>query len=92
VTVEEAENLLQTEYKIFENVRTGTPHIACDDYSVPRSVREHADFITPTVHFDAMIREPRKGRDLEERSTRVRPKPGINAAPEVRPVPKSLTR
>jgi len=51
VTVEEAESLLRTQYHVYTNVQTGKDHLACDDYSVPVHIKEHIDFITPTVHF-----------------------------------------
>ncbi|MCJ1254406.1 hypothetical protein MMC24_002221 [Lignoscripta atroalba] len=57
-TVEEAENLLKTEYHVYEH-QTGQPHVACSEYHVPAHIRPHVDFITPTVHFDAKIAPPR---------------------------------
>jgi Pro-kumamolisin, activation domain len=51
VTVEEAESLLRTQYHVYTNVQTGKDHLACDDYSVPLHIKEHIDFITPTIHF-----------------------------------------
>jgi hypothetical protein len=33
---------------------------ACEEYSVPENIREHIDFITPTVHFDANLNKPVK--------------------------------
>ncbi len=66
VTVEEAESLLQTEYRVYENVETGKSHLACDDYSVPHHLIEHIDFITPTIQFDAIIKTRMKRRDLDD--------------------------
>lgn len=61
MTIEEAEALLHTEYKIYDHVDTGKSHVACEEYSVPLELRDHIDFITPTVQFDAIIKErPRK--------------------------------
>jgi tripeptidyl-peptidase-1 len=51
VTVEEAESLLKTQYHVYTNVQTGKDHLACDEYSVPIHIKEHIDFITPTIHF-----------------------------------------
>ncbi|KAI9838619.1 MAG: hypothetical protein M1819_004933 [Sarea resinae] len=65
-TVDEVERLLQTEYYLYQH-HTGHPHIACDSYSVPEHVREHVDFITPTVHFDAKVNIPKPGNDLSKR-------------------------
>ncbi|KAL9112021.1 MAG: hypothetical protein Q9227_003641 [Pyrenula ochraceoflavens] len=56
-TVEEAERLLKTEYHLYRH-HTGTPQIACDEYSVPDHIQPHIDFITPTVHFDAKVKSP----------------------------------
>ncbi|MCJ1227495.1 hypothetical protein MMC12_004151 [Toensbergia leucococca] len=56
-TVEEAENLLKTEYHVYRHA-DGKPHVACDGYHVPEHVSQHVDFITPTVHFDAKIAPP----------------------------------
>ncbi|KDQ54112.1 hypothetical protein JAAARDRAFT_60885 [Jaapia argillacea MUCL 33604] len=54
-TVEEAERLLKTEYHVFEH-GTGKEHVACDTYSLPEHVTKHVDLITPTVHFNAIIK------------------------------------
>ncbi|MCJ1386778.1 hypothetical protein MMC17_009905 [Xylographa soralifera] len=50
----EVESLLQTEYKFYVH-ETGQGHVACDEYSVPRKLRQHIDIIMPTVHFDTKI-------------------------------------
>ncbi len=55
-TVAEAENLLKTKYHVFEHTETGTLHVACDSYSLPGLIKEHVDFVTPSVHFDAKIK------------------------------------
>lgn len=65
-TVEEAETLLQTEYRIYENVETGKSHLACDDYSIPHHLIPHVDFITPTIQFDAIVKTRMKHRDVDE--------------------------
>jgi tripeptidyl-peptidase I len=65
-TVEEAETLLQTEYRIYENVETGKSHLACDDYSIPHHLIPHIDFITPTIQFDAIVKTRMKRRDVDE--------------------------
>ncbi len=71
VSVSTAERLLQTEY--FEYVHeSGKSHVACEEYSVPDYLRDHIDFITPTVHFDAKLDQRRK------RSTD--PKPAVQPA------------
>jgi tripeptidyl-peptidase-1 len=76
VSVSEAESLLKTEYYEFTHAQTGQRHVACQDYSLPEDIQEHVDFVTPTIHFDAKIVNPRKKRDLDERTT-PNPQPGI---------------
>lgn len=58
-SVEEAEDLFKTEYFLYEHEDSGTKHVACEEYSVPESIRPHIDFVTPTVHFDRQLK-PRK--------------------------------
>ena len=49
-TVEEAERLLYTKYDVFEHKMKGDLTVACDEYHLPKHVREHVDFITPGIH------------------------------------------
>jgi tripeptidyl-peptidase I len=56
VTVAEAEKMLKTQYYAYGHDQTGTPHVACDDYSLPETISRHIDIITPTVHFDRKIK------------------------------------
>ncbi|KAJ5112796.1 hypothetical protein N7532_000841 [Penicillium argentinense] len=46
---EELEKLLNTEYYVYSHSETGRPHVACREYHVPRSVRQHVDYITPGI-------------------------------------------
>ncbi|EIN12224.1 subtilisin-like protein [Punctularia strigosozonata HHB-11173 SS5] len=55
VTVAEAEDLLQTEYHVYTH-SSGLEQISCPSYSVPEQIREHVDLITPTVHFNHVMR------------------------------------
>jgi len=80
-TVEEAESLLRTKYDVYTNVETGKDHLACEDYSVPPSLRDHIDFITPTVHFDALVKPKKKVRNLESRKIRTKPFPIAKLGP-----------
>ena len=58
----EAESLLHTEYKFYEH-KSGQGHIACDQYSVPKHLKEHIDLIMPTIHFDVkIVADPAKRR------------------------------
>ncbi|KAH5360136.1 hypothetical protein HBI48_104470 [Parastagonospora nodorum] len=53
-TVGEVEELLQTEYHYYRHKDSGGFRIACDEYGLPRHVREHVDFIMPTIQLDGM--------------------------------------
>lgn len=64
VTTAEAEKLLSTKYYQYKHAVTGQSHVACDEYSLPKDLQEHVDFITPTVHFDAKVDKNKKRRDL----------------------------
>ncbi|KAK5130674.1 hypothetical protein LTR08_001835 [Meristemomyces frigidus] len=55
-TVDEAEELLKTKYHVYEH-ETGQPHVACEEYSLPSHLKEHIDLVSPTVHFDAKVRQ-----------------------------------
>ena len=57
VTVDEAENLLGTEYYVYEHSDHGREHVACHGaYHIPEHVSKHVDVITPTLHFDVKVR------------------------------------
>jgi len=62
VTVQEAENLLRTKYHVYEHEETGQPHVACEEYSIPASLKHHIDFVYPSVHFDAKVLPPKNQR------------------------------
>lgn len=66
VTVAEAESLLNTKYYAYTHSESEQTHVACEDYSVPESIREHIDFITPTIHFDAKVVGPKQKQGLNE--------------------------
>lgn len=51
VTVSEAEKLLKTKYQVFEHQKIGKRSLACNKYSVPVTVQDHIDFISPTTQF-----------------------------------------
>ncbi|EMD33177.1 hypothetical protein CERSUDRAFT_108358 [Gelatoporia subvermispora B] len=57
VTVTEAEDLLSTEYYIYQLNQGDEQHLACKEaYHVPQHVSKHVDIITPTLHFDKKIK------------------------------------
>ncbi|OSD00616.1 subtilisin-like protein [Trametes coccinea BRFM310] len=56
VTVAEAEELLGTEYYVYQHGQDGREHLACHQaYHVPEHVSKHVDVITPTLHFDTKV-------------------------------------
>jgi tripeptidyl-peptidase-1 len=65
-TVSEAEDLLNTQYFEYKHATTGQAHVACEEYSLPEDIKKHIDLITPTVHFDAKVESPKKGRKLNQ--------------------------
>ena len=53
-SVGEAERLFKSEYHFYKHM-SGTTHLACSEYGLPANIKEHVDFVTPTVHFDAKL-------------------------------------
>ncbi|CDO77010.1 hypothetical protein BN946_scf184298.g37 [Trametes cinnabarina] len=70
VTVAEAEELLGTEYYVYEHAETGHKQLGCGQtYHLPEHVSPHVELVTPTLHFDAKVRH-RRGGPLEKRSVK----------------------
>ncbi|TIA00780.1 subtilisin-like protein [Aureobasidium pullulans] len=65
-SVDQAESLLNTKYHIYEHGATGQPHIGCDEYSLPKHLKDHIDFVTPSLHFDTRVRERSDKLDKRE--------------------------
>lgn len=63
-TTTEAEELLFTEFHVYEHTQTGTQNIACDEYHVPSHIREHIDYITPGIRLRV---DPGKAKQLRRR-------------------------
>lgn len=57
----EVETLLKTKYYTYKHA-DGSGHIACEDYSIPTTLINHIDIITPTVHFDRHTGSTRQGK------------------------------
>lgn len=55
-SVDQAESLLNTKYHVYEH-STGAPHIGCDEYSIPKHLKDRIDFVTPSLHFDTRVRD-----------------------------------
>ncbi|KAI0477842.1 subtilisin-like protein [Xylariaceae sp. FL0804] len=53
-TVAEAERLFDTEYHVYRHASSGGFRVACDAYGLPARVREHVDFVMPTVQLDGL--------------------------------------
>lgn len=53
-TIAEAERLFDAQYYLFKNKENGDLRIACDEYGLPQHVREHVDFIMPTIQLDGL--------------------------------------
>ncbi|OTB14731.1 hypothetical protein K445DRAFT_62316 [Daldinia sp. EC12] len=47
--VSKVEDLLMADYHVWEHVDTGARNIACDEYHLPKGVKEHVDYITPGI-------------------------------------------
>lgn len=50
-TAEEAEKLLYTEFHEYEDSVTGGVIPACDEYHLPKHIRQHVDYITPGIRL-----------------------------------------
>ncbi|QLI69459.1 Tripeptidyl-peptidase sed1 [Metarhizium brunneum] len=48
-TVGQLEDILKTNYHLYENKKTRSEHLGADSYSLPSEVSQHVDFITPGV-------------------------------------------
>ena len=72
VTAQEAERLLRTEYFVHENQESGNLKVACEEYWIPQNIREHIDFITPTVHLDTITKKRRAKRQEAHPATEKR--------------------
>lgn len=59
-SVSELENLLSTSYYTYTRSASDAVHLGCEEYSVPRRLAKHINFITPTVHPE--VSDPKKVR------------------------------
>jgi tripeptidyl-peptidase-1 len=50
-TIGDAQTLLQTEYRLFEDSETGKVTARTLEYSLPASLHSHVDIIAPTIKF-----------------------------------------
>jgi tripeptidyl-peptidase I len=68
-SVAEAEDLLKTKYHRYTHA-SGSVQLACEEYHVPEHVKDHVDFITPTLHFDAKLSPPGETRTIQARDVK----------------------
>ncbi|KAJ4482472.1 peptidase S8/S53 domain-containing protein [Lentinula aciculospora] len=61
-TVEEADQLILADYHVYTH-ESGQEHIACEEYHLPEHIAPHVELVTPSVHFDAVIRPRPMTRD-----------------------------
>lgn len=61
LTIAEVENLLKTEYGVFEHKENGKRALAVEEYSVPAHIQRHIDYITPTLQATELTKN--KPRD-----------------------------
>lgn len=54
--------------QVYEHPNTKKPHVAYEEYSLPIEIKEHIDFITPTISFDAYLTNPEKSYPKAKRS------------------------
>ncbi|KAI3322798.1 subtilisin-like protein [Xylariaceae sp. AK1471] len=72
-TVAEAEKLLDTTYSVYRDDER-TSLVACEEYAVPASIRQHIDFVSPTIQFD-----PRMGTTVRRIAKREAMRPKVKA-------------
>lgn len=68
--------LVDAEYELYEHAEATRPHIACTKYSIPKSVKHHVDFVTPTLHFDVPLNRRTEKRKVESGVGKSVGKPG----------------
>jgi tripeptidyl-peptidase I len=61
-TAAEAESLLFTEFHEYEDSVTGGVMPACDEYHVPKHIRQHIDYISPGIKLMAPVESHREKR------------------------------
>lgn len=64
-TAEEAERLLFTEFYEYEDAVTGGVMPACDEYHLPKGIRQHIDYITPGIRLLAPSHSKRDTASLK---------------------------
>ncbi|OTA89598.1 hypothetical protein M434DRAFT_103855 [Hypoxylon sp. CO27-5] len=65
---EEAEELFKTKYHIYQHEDSGTKKVGCDEYHLPRHIREHVDYITPGIRLVLGPNENKKRLSSKKRA------------------------
>ncbi|KAK1240117.1 hypothetical protein MKX08_007559 [Trichoderma sp. CBMAI-0020] len=63
-TAQEAEELFQTEYHVFQHGLEFRSTVACDEYKVPRHLARHIDFVYPGVALAGSMKKRSMKRDI----------------------------
>ncbi|MCJ1286094.1 hypothetical protein MMC26_005437 [Xylographa opegraphella] len=84
VSAQEVENLLHTEYYVYEHTSYGHIETACDQYQLPKHVQWHIDYITPGVKLAAPVKRGHSRRGNSKRGFGMTMGGGIPAPPKSR--------
>lgn len=68
------ESLLQTSFSTYDHVEARNVHVGTDEYSLPKEISQHVDFITPGVVF-APVKTSSKAEKRGQKSIRRASKP-----------------
>ncbi|PNP40534.1 hypothetical protein TGAMA5MH_07531 [Trichoderma gamsii] len=83
-TVQEAEELLQTEYHVFQHGLESRSTVACDEYKVPSHLARHIDFVYPGVALAGSMKKRSMKRDIHMGDQLV-PRDALDKRPEAGP-------
>ena len=68
-TISELENLLKTEYYLYEHMVSEKSIVACDQYHVPLHLANHVDFISPGVGSTSLSHAEKRSNRLAKRQS-----------------------
>jgi tripeptidyl-peptidase-1 len=66
-TIMETEQLLKTQYHIYQQSETTELRVACDKYSLPKMLQRHVDFVMPTIHLGNSLQPSLTGPKSDRR-------------------------
>lgn len=92
-SVAEVEALINAEYHHYEHYQTGKTNVGCDEYSVPRHVQPHVDYITPGLKLltPSVPRGAEERKEFEKRTFGVTEGTSSHKPPVQPPLKKPLT-